>query len=172
MQSQTRKTRFVPTTLNPQWNEKFSLCVASTAATHTAASNELDTLTTALGLTFEVWDHDTIKGRCSDRSALSYSRADDYMGECLITLDKTHGVIQDGILGSASASSVAPPRLMHRACPQRSRAGSRSSRALASTTRSRATCTSRSHIAPRDGSAPARSQGRGTCRVTQAAAAR
>lgn len=37
----------------------------------------------------EVWDHDTLK--------------DDFMGECLITLDRHNGNVQAGILEGASA---------------------------------------------------------------------
>ena len=52
----------------------------------------METLTTALGVGIEVWDHDTLK--------------DDFMGETLITLDRHNGSVQDGILENAGALFV------------------------------------------------------------------
>lgn len=78
------KSKVVPETLSPKWDERMVF-------------EKLLTLTSAIGVEIEFWDKDRWK-------------KDEYLGGALITLDRSNGVVQDGVLTAAFVEGWHPLR--------------------------------------------------------------
>jgi hypothetical protein len=89
------RTRYIPQTLNPQWNQtlvlyaSLSACCVVAVCSKASRSDQLLTLTTGIGLTVQVWDADIL--------------ADDFMGEIQIQLDSSNGIVSGAVLQAAGS---------------------------------------------------------------------